>query len=286
MPSFTTILLIMYFIICLLMNGDFTPLIRRGFFCNDSSINKPFHPDTIGIKTLFFVALLLPGFVIKICDKSFNRLLRKSLSQDGQEEDLKPRSMRKRRKISDDIRELDLEDEELISSSNVTVKRRNLLPSDSSESDMDNNVELKLSNNAKNSDNDNTGDGVGLQDDDDNEETDLFTRVPLDSDHEQSDSNKQLASNGNNSSRDFGEFHLFFFGLCTTMLFTGIGKITCGRLRPHFLQRCQPNIKCSMIEESTTYVQEFTCTNSKLTSRDYSYITTSWPSGESDRTSI
>lgn len=242
------------------MNGDIKPITKRGFFCDDSSINYPHNKETVGLAMLMFVALVVPGLVIKFCDTSFNRLLKNSPHQHIAFE---LGTIRKRRKVSDDNQELDAEEEELISSPD-TIKRRNL--------DSTNESDLNISDPDKIN-------GTGSEDD----EVNLFTRVPLDSDSEQNSDKARRSSQitAKLFSRSYGEFHLFFFGFSTTMLFTGIGKITCGRLRPHFIQRCQPNVDCSTAANSNKYIEEFACTNDQLRSRDFSYITTSWPSGKS-----
>lgn len=252
-PSITTIILVIFFIASLLLNGDVKPLTKRGFFCDDSSIKYPYKVDTIGIKTLMFIALIVPGVVIKLCDRALFRLCIDANSNP------KTKKLKKRRKASDDIQ--DIEEEELMSTPTDFVKRRNLIIN---EDDSDIEVIYPQSDSRQNSE---EGDIT------------LFTRVPLDSDDDQNKSRK-LRPRITRIKRKFGEFQLFFFGFSSTMFITGIGKITLGRLRPHFIQRCLPSVDCSKSENLNKYILEFTCTNDQLAPRGISYITTSWPSGE------
>lgn len=242
LPSFTTLCLIAYFIISLLMNGDIRPLVKRGFFCNDSSIKYPFKKDTISVKLLMLIALIIPAVVIKFCDINLQELIK-----NGPNIYIPKIANHKRRKVSGDSEELnaeEAEEQELMDLQSPT--RRRLVTNGK---DLDNELPASTS--------------------------DTFTAVPLDRD-EDADGSSRLCLM---IRRTFGDVQLFLFGFCTTMLFTGIGKITCGRFRPHFLQRCQPNVDCSSYPDDSPYVESFTCTNSELTSRDMSYITTSWPSG-------
>lgn len=242
-PSFTTFILIVYFIISLLMNGGITPLVKRGFFCNDASINYPFKRDTISVRVLMVIALVIPGIVIKCCDRNIQKLIE---SHPNIYITMMRKIKQKERKMSEDIPlkdgdELDVEMEELIQPQSP-ARRRLVVNEGESESEL-------LDNNS-----------------------DDFTAVPLDDDQEQSRLSIILR-------KTFGDFQSFLFGFCTTMLFTGMGKIICGRFRPHFMQRCQPDVDCSSFNDEFTYVEKFTCTNDKLTQKDMSYITTSWPSG-------
>lgn len=258
-PNFTTTFLITFFIVSLLMNGDIKPFTKRGFFCNDSTIKYPFRKETIDLKMLIVLGLVIPGLVIKLCDNILINLLKSSISHKNNSLNFSQR----RRKISDDVVELALEDDDRINTSdNKKVSVRRLLSRDTDVGS------LELTDSIKNY--------SDVEDEIEDEDVTLFTRVPLDSDDE------QLKSRTINKrpTRAFGEFQQFFFGLSTTMLLTGIGKITLGNLRPHFYQRCMPSVDCSISLNANKYIENFTCTNSDLKPRDLSYISTSWPSGK------
>ena len=54
----------------------------------------------------------------------------------------------------------------------------------------------------------------------------------------------------------------FFTGLLVTLVITDIGKLVVGRLRPHFLDICNPNfssINCTDQYGYTVYVTEYQC---------------------------
>lgn len=51
---------------------------------------------------------------------------------------------------------------------------------------------------------------------------------------------------------------VFLFGACMSQLTTDIAKYSIGRLRPHFLSVCQPNVNCSL-EDPHAYIVEFVC---------------------------
>ena len=56
----------------------------------------------------------------------------------------------------------------------------------------------------------------------------------------------------------------FLFGAAVNQSITDICKYTIGRLRPHFLDVCRPNISAAMCDSNTpgvyVYVNNFTCT--------------------------
>jgi len=117
-------------------------------------------------------------------------------------------------------------------------------------------------------------------DDDADEEEDLCKICDTSSQDIPVVSVRSTRRNRNDSQkRMFDDRQLYVFGFATTALFTGIGKVVCGRLRPHFMQRCVPNVNCNLPENVYRYIEEFECTGN-ITSRDVSYITTSWPSGK------
>ncbi|PRD35084.1 UNVERIFIED_CONTAM: wun [Trichonephila clavipes] len=51
---------------------------------------------------------------------------------------------------------------------------------------------------------------------------------------------------------------IFLFGACMSQLTTDIAKYSIGRLRPHFLSICQPNVNCSL-EDPHEYIVNFVC---------------------------
>lgn len=58
-------------------------------------------------------------------------------------------------------------------------------------------------------------------------------------------------------------FCLFWFGLSVTMLVTEIGKLSTGRLRPHFIDVCRPDF--TAINCSLGYIEQYTCSNASDT---------------------
>ena len=61
---------------------------------------------------------------------------------------------------------------------------------------------------------------------------------------------------------------VFLFGSTVTGLLTSVGKLTIGRLRPHFLSVCGPDMEFTEAEcgspESPRYITHFTCTGQDL----------------------
>lgn len=57
---------------------------------------------------------------------------------------------------------------------------------------------------------------------------------------------------------------VFGFGAATTVLVTDVAKYTIGRLRPHFMTLCVPDINCSLPENQFRYIENFTCTASGI----------------------
>lgn len=70
----------------------------------------------------------------------------------------------------------------------------------------------------------------------------------------------------------------FLFGAACSQLTTDIGKYTIGRLRPHFLDICQPNITCDE-SNKTKYIEDFTCIGDKP--KKFTDSRLSFPSGHS-----
>lgn len=57
-------------------------------------------------------------------------------------------------------------------------------------------------------------------------------------------------------------FGYFWFGLMTTLIVTEVGKLSIGRLRPHFIDVCRPefgaNSTCSF-DVGLTYIEDYSC---------------------------
>ncbi|XP_012271544.1 putative phosphatidate phosphatase [Orussus abietinus] len=73
---------------------------------------------------------------------------------------------------------------------------------------------------------------------------------------------------------------IFGFGAATTVLFTDIAKYTIGRLRPHFMTVCVPNVDCNLLENQHRYIEDFTCT-SNFSTKLLKEVRLSFPSGHS-----
>lgn len=69
----------------------------------------------------------------------------------------------------------------------------------------------------------------------------------------------------------------FLFGAACSQLTTDVGKYTIGRLRPHFLQICKPNIVCDL--NNIAYIEDFKCTGDK--EEKFTDSRLSFPSGHS-----
>ncbi|GJQ66149.1 wun [Trypoxylus dichotomus] len=54
---------------------------------------------------------------------------------------------------------------------------------------------------------------------------------------------------------------VFGFGAACSQLTTDIIKYTVGRLRPHFLTVCEPNVNCTLPANKHRYIVNFECTN-------------------------
>lgn len=53
----------------------------------------------------------------------------------------------------------------------------------------------------------------------------------------------------------------FWLGSGLAQLTVNLGKYYIGRLRPHFLFVCKPNIDCKLIDQ---YITNYTCTNPEV----------------------
>jgi len=71
----------------------------------------------------------------------------------------------------------------------------------------------------------------------------------------------------------------FLFGAACSQLTTDIGKYTIGRLRPHFLDICKPDVDCNADINKTKYIENFKCTGEM--SKKFKDSRLSFPSGHS-----
>ncbi|EFA07301.1 putative phosphatidate phosphatase isoform X1 [Tribolium castaneum] len=76
---------------------------------------------------------------------------------------------------------------------------------------------------------------------------------------------------------------VFAFGMACSQLSTDIMKYTVGRLRPHFLTVCKPDINCSLPSNQHVYHVDFNCTNKDYihNARIMKEMRLSFPSGHS-----
>lgn len=265
-PSFTSIFLTIYIVVSLILNGGFSPFIKRGFFCNDSSINYPVKPDTVSFKWLIVIALIIPSIVVRFCDNRLATLSDNCGSPLGNSRNC--RIMKRMRKKVSDSGEIEAEEEKLMATTSEKVKRRSVSNDNSSDNETINSET-----------NHNNIDSEG-------EESNSFNRIPINSEAKEDGVDlvklkQPVAYKGKINNRiALSNLQLFLFGFGTTAFFTGIGKVTVGRLRPHFMARCAPRIHCftSKNHLEVKYHENFECIND-LTQHEMSYITTSWPSG-------
>ena len=54
---------------------------------------------------------------------------------------------------------------------------------------------------------------------------------------------------------------VFGFGAAATVLITDVAKYTIGRLRPHFVTLCAPNVNCNLPENQHRYIENYSCTS-------------------------
>ncbi|XP_039963038.1 putative phosphatidate phosphatase [Bactrocera tryoni] len=85
---------------------------------------------------------------------------------------------------------------------------------------------------------------------------------------------------------EFAQHALYFtFGGLLTLEATEIGKFTIGRLRPHFISVCQPQLSdgsnCESPQNLHRYIENYICVGSGYTSEDVWQARLSFPSGHS-----
>uniref|UniRef100_A0A0A1X5B4 Putative phosphatidate phosphatase n=1 Tax=Zeugodacus cucurbitae TaxID=28588 RepID=A0A0A1X5B4_ZEUCU len=85
---------------------------------------------------------------------------------------------------------------------------------------------------------------------------------------------------------EFVKHALYFtFGGLLTMDATEVGKFTIGRLRPHFISVCQPQLldgsNCESAQNLHRYVENYICVGSGYTQEDVRQARLSFPSGHS-----
>lgn len=75
--------------------------------------------------------------------------------------------------------------------------------------------------------------------------------------------NKQVTFNGRKVHpwvwRCYSVIGVFGFGAACSQLLTDIAKYTIGRLRPHFIAVCNPDIDCTLSQYQNTYIENFSC---------------------------
>ena len=265
LPSSTSIIIFTLLLISLFMNGALQPY-KRGFFCNDSTIQYPHKPDTFSFKLLLLIAFFIPAVVIKFIQFKVSRL--------KDDCSLRPRS--KSSQYLNDTPKGSAEEEKLMETTD-TVKKRLVVNDDDSDLEVCDDTQSplkicdKFHNESGNVDRLNSDDFSSFQ-----------TKNRLDNQDEivREDIIKYRMTEQSRRKKTLGDVHIFSFGFTATAFLAGIGKMAGGRLRPHFMQRCMPNIDCTLLSNTNRYIEDFECTNKMLRPRDYYYITTSWPSGK------
>uniref|UniRef100_A0A6G1S940 Putative phosphatidate phosphatase n=1 Tax=Aceria tosichella TaxID=561515 RepID=A0A6G1S940_9ACAR len=256
LPSLTSTLIVIFFIISLYMNGGLVPLSKRGFFCSDTTIRYPIRPDTVSFKALCVVALVIPSIVISFLDRKLARLLNNSAAC---------RHGTRFRKDSDNLQGDKEEVEDLMEAQPKYGVKKRMVINDDGDSDFE-----AIERGNINCDNKDIEESCSTSSEF-KRETRNF--ADTDSDVRFSKATKRQGK------RKLSDLQLFLFGFVATIFLTGICKTTSGRLRPHFMARCKPNIDCTLPTNSYRYIEDFECTDETMRPRDYSYITTSWPSG-------
>lgn len=71
---------------------------------------------------------------------------------------------------------------------------------------------------------------------------------------------------------------IFGFGAASSQLLTDIGKYLIGRLRPHFMDVCQPNVQCDKMQ-SYKYIEDYECMGTSAKKNRDARL--SFPSGHS-----
>jgi hypothetical protein len=244
-----------------MMNGFFQPLTRRGFFCNDSSIRYPIRADTVSFKVLLVVALLIPSIVISYLERKLAKKLGNRVYKNGT----------RIRKNSDNLHDDKEEAEGLMSTkTNDQVKRR-MVVNDDDELDIEAVGRAIVDCDSKE-----------IQDDSETVSSPVTnehdTTTFIDKGSEVGFVNSRCGTK--NSLCKFSYLQLFLFGFMATSFLTGVGKTTSGRLRPHFMARCKPDVDCGLSTNAHRYIEDFNCTAQNMRPRDLTYITTSWPSGK------
>lgn len=60
----------------------------------------------------------------------------------------------------------------------------------------------------------------------------------------------------------YKQIGIFLFGACISMILTDVGKYSIGRLRPHFIAACKPNINITICPPNEyQYIENFSCIN-------------------------
>lgn len=62
----------------------------------------------------------------------------------------------------------------------------------------------------------------------------------------------------------FGTVSLFWLGVGFCQITVHLAKFLCGRLRPHFIEVCQPNVDCSLEINRYAYISNYTCNRTEM----------------------
>lgn len=265
LPTLPNVFLLILFILSLVMNGFLQPITKRGFFCNDPSIQYPIKMDTVSFKWLLVVALLIPSLVIRLLEKKMSKLLDKFAYKT---------SARWQRPSNVWLEVQEEEDERLMSTSNEssTPKRRLVINNDD-ESDLEEVEQERPTPRQLNESNSDIAEAKSAT------ASSIGNRVSTKGTGSGEEVNFR-SKDWKSDRKTFSDLQLFVFGFIATMFLTGVGKTTCGRFRPHFMARCKPDIDCNLPKNLHRYIEDFKCTDETLRLRDLSYISTSWPSGK------
>lgn len=261
-PSPTSLFLFLSFIISLLLNGGNFLLNKRGFFCNDTTIRYPVRPDTVSFKALLVVALLIPSIVIKFLEKRLLKLNKNCAVRQGM----------RTRKDSDNLQDEKDEVEELMKTEPDYRITKRMVINDDGDSDLE-----AIGQGNIDCDNNGNQDDVESSNASSNLRRNTTTNTDPESQVRFTHKHRRQAKS---SPRKLSDLQIFLFGFVATAFLTGLCKTASGRLRPHFMARCQPNVDCTLPANTHRYIEDFECTDKTMRPRDYSYITTSWPSGK------
>lgn len=248
-PSSNTIVLLILFFVSVVLNGSLIRTNRRGFFCDDESIRYPILSDTVPFKLLIVICLIIPLVILRFCDRKLQQKFIPSIDYSARIRKLSDVSAVDGLTIEQNTQLLKSDYDCLfIKNRSPTIPESTLIGPQSDTTTI----------------NQQTHDMVSVT---------AFSRRP-------GLINFKLCHSDDASQKSFGGvYRSFMFGIILTLWFTGMGKIFIGRLRPHFHEKCKPDIDCSLGTNKFVYIENFNCTRIPNDGYDYFYITTSWPSG-------